>query len=195
MAHFSETLKALMALHDPPLTGQALASRASISSSTISRVLSDQQVATAEHVGQLCAVISSERERRVELLLSYLRDVVAASAVAGLDERHVVLASANEAAGAAGATGTLGAELELLAEECARHADIRALVSDLARMTMRHRAELVDTAAAVVPFVAPGGPVNPAEQVLSALKRRAASADRAPADAAPADKASPARRK
>ena len=190
MKHFPETLKALMALHDPPLTGLSLASLTQISSSTISRVLSGQQRATAEHVGQLCAVISSERKRRVELLLAYLRDVAAASLVAGIDERHFVISHAGSAASPM--AGSIAADLELLAEECAKHDDIRALVSDLARMTMRHRAEVVDTPAAVVPFVTPAaaGSVNPAAQVLSALKRRAASAD-----GAPADKASPVPRK
>jgi hypothetical protein len=192
MSLFSETLKGLMALHDPQLSQAALADSTGISQATICRLLGGREPTLAQ-IGQLCAIISPERERRVELLLAHLRDVAAAATVAGIDERHFVIASVSTEA--AGAKGTLGAELELLAEECARHADIRALVSDLARMSMRHRAELVDTAAAVVPFVAPGGPVNPAEQVLSALKRRAASADRAPAEAARADKASPVQRK
>lgn len=196
MSHFSESLKGLMGLHEPALTGLALAAKAQISSSTLSRILSDQQVATAEHVGLLCAVISIERERRVELLLSYLRDVVAAAAIAGLDERHVVLASADESRAGA---GSLGADLELLAEECAKHDDIRALVADLARMSMRHRAELVD--AQVYPFPVGGAvgavaetPASSAGPAASAglqeLKRRAARAD-----APRADKASPAPRK
>ena len=196
MSHFSETLKALMALSDSPLTGQALASRAHISASTISRVLSDQQIATAEHVGQLCAVISEQRERRVELLLSYLRDVVAASARAGIDERHVVLASADESQAG---TASLGADLQLLAEECAKHDDIRALVADLARMVIRHRAELIDANL----YAFPGGDVLAAERApapapvqstagvaLDVLKQQAARKD-----GSQKDKASPPARK
>ena len=190
MPHFPETLKALMALHDPPLTGLALASHARISSSTLSRVLSNQQVATAEHVGQLCAVISSDRERRVELLLSYLRDVVAAAAIAGLDERHVVLTSSGAAVPRA---GSLGADLELLAEECAQHADIRALVSDLARMSMRHRAELID--AQVSAFPVAGAAMPPADNQAAALILAALKTHSAKADSTPPGLASPPRRK
>lgn len=141
MSHFTETLKGLMALHSPPLTGVALADRVKISQATVSRLLAGQEP-THEHVGLFCAVISPERERRVELLLAYVRDVVAAAKVAGIDERHFVIAAAD---GLGERSGTLGADLELLAEECAKHEDVRAIVSDLARMTMRHRAALIDS--------------------------------------------------
>lgn len=145
-----------MALHDPPLTGVTLALAAKLSQASVSRLLAGQEPSVA-HVGCFCAVISEERERRVELLLAHLRDVVAGAHTAGIDERHVVLASANESQAG---TASLGADLQLLAEECAQHDDIRALVADLARMVIRHRAELIDATM----YAFPGGGVVGAER-------------------------------
>ena len=195
MSFFSETLRALMALHQPPLTGIDLAALSRISSSTISRVQNGQQVPSSEHVAGLCAVISPDRARRVELLIAHLRDVVAAAAVAGIDERHVTVRAASDFSEAS----LLSADLQLLAEECAKHDDIRALVADLARMVIRHRAELIDANL----YAFPGGGAVGAERApapapvestaavaLAVLKQQAARQD-----GSQKDKASPPARK
>jgi len=193
MSCFTESLKALMALHEPPLTGASLAERAKMSQATVSRLLSGQEP-TCEHVALFCAVISPERERRVELLLAHLRDVVRACSMAGIDERHVVLSAPADLE----SNGSLGADIELLADECAKHEDTRAVVAELAGMILRHRAEVADAMAAVYPFPVPvdaavaDAPVaaTSAAVPLAALKRKAAQAG-----APRASKATPAPRK
>ena len=55
---------------------------------------------------------------------------------------------------------SLAADLELIGAECVAHADVRAIVTHLADALLRHRAEVLDSAAAnpagaVYPF-----PVN-----------------------------------
>jgi transcriptional regulator with XRE-family HTH domain len=144
---FISTLTGLMALEDPPLQQGDLAERTGISQSTISRILAGREP-MPEQVGKLCSVISDDRARRLDLLLAWLRDCAAVGVVAGLDERHFVLGPVADAA----STGTLSAELELVAAECADHDDIRALVADMAAMIRRHRAELLDAAGAPLPF-------------------------------------------
>jgi transcriptional regulator with XRE-family HTH domain len=195
MSFFSETLRALMSLHQPPLTGIDLAALSRISSSTISRVQNGQQVPSSEHVAGLCAVISQARARRVELLIAHLRDVVAAAALAGIDERHVTVRAASDFS----SSSLLSADLQLLAEECAKHDDIRALVADLARMVIRHRAEVIDANMYAFPGGgALGGERAPAEApeastaavALNVLKQQAARKD-----VPQADKASPPARK
>jgi hypothetical protein len=196
MSRFTETLKGLMALHEPPLNGVALAERSKMSQATVSRLLGGQEPAQ-EHVALFCAAISPVRERRVELLLAHLRDVVAAAQIAGIDERHVVLGAAAEFEQT---TTSLGADLQLLGEECAKHDDVRAIVVDMVRMILRQRAQLADATAAIYPFPAPArevavaesaaSGVNPAAVALEVLKSKAAQANRLPAE-----KATPARRK
>lgn len=190
MSLFSETLKGLMALHDPQLSQAALADSTGISQATICRLLGGREPTLAQ-IGQLCAIISPERERRVELLLAHLRDVATAATVAGIDERHFVIASVSPEA--AGAKGTLGADLELLAEECAQHADIRALVSDLARMSMRHRAELIDAQDSAFPVA--GAAMPPADNQAAALILAALKTHSAKPASTPTGLASPPRRK
>lgn len=152
MSHFSETLQALMALHEPALTQQDLSVRTGISQATISRLLASREP-TREQVGQLCTVISDDRARRVELLLADLRDRAAAAAVAGIDERHFVLGpSPEDMPETIRATGSLAAELQMIADECSQHDDVRSVVSELSRMILRHRAELIDAGAEVYPF-------------------------------------------
>lgn len=161
MSHFSETLQALMALHDPPLSQIDLSEKTGISQATISRLLGGREP-TREQVGQLCTVISDERERRVELLIADLRDRARVAIVAGIDERHYTLAPLDDAPSSV-APGTLAADLELIAQECAEHEDIRATISDLAHMIVRHRAEMADAARGVVyplqPDTASSGPL------------------------------------
>ena len=194
MSHFTDTLQALMALHQPPLTGVVLSARTGISRASISRLLDDQEP-SLDHVARFCASISSERTARVELLIAHLRDVVAAAAVAGIDERHVTVRAASDFS----APSLLSADLQLLAEECAKHDDIRALVADLARMVIRHRAELIDANM----YAFPGGGAVGAERApapapvestagvaLAVLKQQAARKD-----GSPKDKASPPARK
>lgn len=95
-----------------------------------------------DQVGTLCAVISSDRAQRAQLLVAWLRDLVKVAEVAGLDERHVRVSAASEEADLA--SGSLGADLALIAEECLVHDDVRETIEDLARMIVRHRAELGD---------------------------------------------------
>jgi hypothetical protein len=194
MSHFTDTLQALMALHQPPLTGVVLSARTGISRASISRLLDDQEP-SLDHVARFCASISSERARRVELLVAHLRDVVAAAAMAGIDERHVTVRAASDFS----SSSLLSADLQLLAEECAKHDDIRALVADLARMVIRHRAEVIDANMYAFPH---GGALGveraPAEApeastaaaALDVLKQQAARKD-----GSPTDKASPPARK
>lgn len=108
-----------------------------------------------EQVGQICAAIPGGRERRLELLLAWLRDCAEVGKIAGIDDRHFILGPAQDVPGYA---GTLSAELELIARESVAHEDIRAAVSELARMLRRHHAELADARATVLPFSAPSKP-------------------------------------
>ena len=133
MSCFTETLKALMALNEPPLTGASLAKKTKLSEATVSRLMCGQ-VPASEHVALFCEAISPKQERRVELLLAHLRDVVQECKSAGIDECDVVVAAPKF-----GASGkTLGAELQLIGNECAKHEDVRAIVSGLARTLARH---------------------------------------------------------
>ncbi|PAW75139.1 MAG: hypothetical protein B9S38_02315 [Verrucomicrobiia bacterium Tous-C4TDCM] len=138
---FQTTLRDLMALQTPALSQQDLAGRSGISHSTISRILSGRDP-MPDQVGTLCAVISSDRAQRAQLLVAWLRDLVKVAEVAGLDERHVRVSAASEEADLA--SGSLGADLALIAEECLVHDDVRETIEDLARMIVRHRAELGD---------------------------------------------------
>lgn len=150
MSHFSETLQALMALDEEGLNQLTLAERAGISQATISRLLAGREP-TKEQVGKLCAVISQERSRRVELLLADLRDRARASKIAGIDERHYRLSAVSEEANG-NLPGTLNADLQLLADEAALHEDIREMIGDFVQMIVRHRAEVADAAGALYPF-------------------------------------------
>lgn len=144
MSRFSEALRTLMILQD--LNQTELGSRSGVSSAYISRLLDGGRTAAPETVGRLAAALSGDRSHRVDLILAYARDLaVEAGLPAGIDERHVVIAPMSEdAAEAIKGAGSLGADLELLAEECAAHEDVRAMVVDLAAMIRRHRAELAD---------------------------------------------------
>lgn len=129
-------------------------------------------------VSVLCAAISLERSRRLELLLAYLRDCAVVGVPAGLDERHFILRAADQ--GNETLVGTMAAEFELIASECAQHEDIRQIISDLARMIRRHNAELLDAAKAPLPFsqldevaVAEEGPSQLVDKLLDAAQAQA----------------------
>src|SRR5688572_29271408 len=129
MSRFSEALAAVMALEE---TNQAaLAERAEISQASISRVLQNERDPSPELVGRLCAAVSSDRARRLDVFLAYLRDQAAAvSEFAGIDDRHFVLSPVGDEPSDSGSS--LGAELKLLGDEAAKHEDMREVIVDMA---------------------------------------------------------------
>jgi len=154
MADFIPTLVSLMRLHEPPLSQVDLGRLTGLHASTISRIVDGSRLPTREQVGAFCAAISDDRARRVELLLSWLRDEASAAVVAGIDDRHYKITAVSES-GACALPASLAADLELIAAECVAHDDVRAVVTNLAHALLRHRAELADAQAAVVPFTEP----------------------------------------
>lgn len=143
----------------PALSQLDLARRSGINSSTVSRIMDGSRLPSREQVGMFCVGISEDRSQRVELLLAWLRDEASAAAVAGIDERHYKLSAVSDQPDSL-IPLSLAADLELIAAECVAHADVRAIVTHLAHALLRHRAELLDAAAAnpagaVYPF-----PVN-----------------------------------
>jgi transcriptional regulator with XRE-family HTH domain len=143
---FATTLDSLMEIE---ILNQDQLSRASgVDRTTISRILRDERSPTREILGRLVAAISTDRERRLELLFAHLRDEAAACIGAGITDSHFVLQSRQPT----GESGGLGADLELIAREAARHDDVRETIVDLARMLRRHAAEVLDAAGTVYPF-------------------------------------------
>ena len=148
-----------MRLHNPPLSQVDLGRMTGLHASTISRIVDGSRLPTREQVGAFCAAISEDRARRVELLLAWLRDEASAALVAGIDDRHYKITAVSETPDSA-MPPSLAADLELIGAECVAHADVRAIVTHLADALLRHRAEVLDSAAAnpagaVYPF-----PVN-----------------------------------
>lgn len=161
------------------LTQADLERASGIDRTTISRFQRGERIPDRDQLGRLCTAISQERPRRLELLLAHLRDEAAAGLPAGLDERHFIVAPApDQAFEAINVSGSLAADLQLIADECVQHDDIRKLVDDLAHLIVRHRAELADVIdfhahqAAEPPADFATGVPLPADQVLAEEKRR-----------------------
>ena len=140
-----------MRMHDPLLSQLDLSRRVGLSQSTVSRIIDGSQLPTREQVGAFCAAISDDRSRRVELLLAWLRDEASAAVVAGIDDRHYKIAAVSENSDSP-VSGSLAADLEMIGDECVAHADVRVVITHLAESLLRHRAELADAQAQVIPF-------------------------------------------
>lgn len=197
MKHFPAALISLLELEKK--TQEELSVGSGVDRTIISRMLRGR-VPSREQLAGLVAAISTDQERRVELLLAHLRDEAAAvHARAGLDARHYIIASASQSGeNQVTVVPDLVADFSLLADEAARHDDLRAVLSDLSRTILRHRVELAD-ASPVYPLVAdsvqaaaeaPPPPVTPAAVILQEVKRTAERED-----PPRANKASPARSK
>lgn len=148
MSFLTTTLHDLMRLED--MRASHLERSSGVDRTTISRFLSGERVPNAEQVAALAVGISGDRDRRLALLLAYLRDEAKHFVRAGIDERHLVIAAADDVV--AGDTGSLGAELALLADEATQSEELREMVSNLAALILRHRAALADK---VAPFPGP----------------------------------------
>jgi transcriptional regulator with XRE-family HTH domain len=158
---FVPTLVTLMRSQKPLLSQLDLARRVGLSQSTVSRIIDGSQLPTRDQVGAICAAISEDRAQRLELLLAWLRDEASAGAVAGIDERHYKLSAVSDQPDSS-IPLSLSADLELIAAECVAHEDVRAAVTNLAHVLLRHRAELADAQATVVPFTELPAPKYPA---------------------------------
>jgi transcriptional regulator with XRE-family HTH domain len=139
VSNFSETLTTLMKVERR--TQLDLESASGVDRATISRFQNEQRLPDRRQLSRLLVAISGDRDRRLQLLLSHLRDEATAGIPAGIDSRHFVLRAVDE-----NVPDGLGADLVLLAEEAEKQADIRRLLSDLAHMVLRHRATLQDEA-------------------------------------------------
>ena len=152
---FVPTLVTLMRSQKPLLSQLDLARRVGLSQSTVSRIIDGSQLPTRDQVGAICAAISEDRARRVELLLAWLHDEASTGRAAGIDDRHYKITAVSEIPDSA-VPPSLAGDLELIGAECVAHADVRAIVTHLADTLLRHRAELLDAAAtntaAVYPF-------------------------------------------
>lgn len=136
MFPFRSTLQALLDLEG--LDQVSLAKRSGFSQSKISRFLSGALVPSRQDLAQLVAVISSLRDRRIELLLAFLREEAAAChSRAGFDARHYVIKPVDNGLG-----GSLGSDLEFLAEQAAVHSDVRDMLQDMAAMLHRSQWEI-----------------------------------------------------
>src|SRR4051812_39520046 len=90
MSHFSETLSGLMELEGH--TQAQMSERSGIDRPTISRFCNGHMVPTREMLGRLCAAISTDVERRVELLLAHVQDEAEAGAnAAGISPRDFLI--------------------------------------------------------------------------------------------------------
>lgn len=90
MSYFSETLRDLLKAQMPPMTQAELAERSKVDKTLISRFLSEAKYPDSEQVAALCIGISNDRDERIRLLVSFLRDQAAPSfSRSGFDSRHV----------------------------------------------------------------------------------------------------------
>jgi transcriptional regulator with XRE-family HTH domain len=163
MSEFPAMLSSLMKLED--LTQAALERASGIDRTTISRFERGERTPSREQLGHLLAGISHDRARKLELLFCHLRDEADAASVAGITRAHYSLRATDDCAPEV--PGTLGAELELIAAEAARHDDVRMLILDLGRMLRRAQGEVRDAGGA------PGGLSShaPLEQAQAELSR------------------------
>ena len=129
----------------PMLSQLDLARRVGLSQSTVSRIIDGSQLPTREQVGAICAAISEDRARRVELLVAWLHDEASTALVAGIDDRHYKILAVSENPDSA-LPASLAADLELIGAEAVAHEDVRGIVSNLAHSLLRHRAEIADAA-------------------------------------------------
>lgn len=97
MSHFSQTLLDFLKSSEPPLTQAELSTRSGVDKTLISRFLTGKKTPSDEQVAKLCAGISNDREDRIRLLVSFLRDMSQPSfKLAGFDNRHVTISSAQD---------------------------------------------------------------------------------------------------
>jgi transcriptional regulator with XRE-family HTH domain len=111
MSLFSERFSALMSLPDAP-TQQELSTASGVDRASISRYLSGTRFPVVDQIVRLVCNISTDRERRLELLISYLRDIASRCHGSGFDERHYTIdINGSESA-------TFAHTFELLYKEC-----------------------------------------------------------------------------
>lgn len=142
--HFGETLSHLMQMEK--LTQNALAESSGIDRPSISQYINGELAPSRTRLPLIVRAISSDRARRIALLMAHLRDEAAAGAAgAGFDERHYMISPTPDAdPNMVAVPFGLVSDFQLLAEECAAHADVRELLQQFAQMIMRHRAEISD---------------------------------------------------
>jgi hypothetical protein len=103
MSHFSQTLTDLMESAEPPLRQADLEKLSGVHNSLISRFIKDRRVPDSEQVARLAAAISPDSQKRARLVVAYLRDLAGPSfALAGVDDRHVLIQSTADAVKALG---------------------------------------------------------------------------------------------
>jgi transcriptional regulator with XRE-family HTH domain len=129
MSLFGTTLQSL--IHLESKTQHELAAASGVDASLISR-MARGRAPSREQLGRLVAHISADPQRRLELLFAHLRDEAEAAGIA--DHDYVLCGAGNFP------TGSLGSDLDLIAAECALHADVKAIITDMAQLLRRHRA-------------------------------------------------------
>ncbi len=198
MSHFSETLRQLIAIED--IKQDDLAARSGVDRSLISRMLRGK-VPSRDQLASLCATISTDQNKRVELALAHLRDEIQPCINhSGFDERHFKLELSDAVSPAPlphwfeTLPETIQNDLHILAVGCLDMQEMRTVVKSWVDVISRYEADkdrkivkfskqeserIVAESQADYPVSTEKNPPAPTDQILSDEKQRRAQATRA----------------